>query len=263
MTETKKKYAVVVDVSPSEQLSPSEPGDARRVMAMLFGLKSPKSLDMVGKNNPDPSNKIHLKKWSKSGRKYRQSFVEHARKLADSGYLMFGCNLSTVKEIRSTGLEYVPLVWPEAGNIILKPHPDGKPYADLTGILINGKPAESFPLTLDEICILGWYAEALVGVCGSLSQINEEEVKLDVLIDRMPNEKGGNDNYKAVLLKELCRRGSNGLVTIVGVPDKPDTNFRDLFVDNLAGMMKHVIEHENSPYREDALSIIRFRRGIP
>ncbi len=64
------------------------------------------------------------------------------------------------------------------------------------------------------------------------------------------------------MLKELCRRGSNGLVTVVGVPDKPDSNFRDLFVDNLAGMMRHVIENKDSPYREDALSIVRFNRGI-
>ena len=89
--------------------------------------------------------------------------------------------------------------------------------------------------SIDDLCAMGWYAESLASCLRALVDLNDEDVTLDIIIDKLPNEQGGDGNYKATLLRELCRRGSSTLLNLDGVPEKPDRLQRELLVDNTAG----------------------------
>ena len=137
----------------------------------------------------------------------------------------------------------------------------GRPRVMMGGYKVDGKTIPPFEVLVDDLIILGWYAEALVGCLKELIDLNGEEVKLDVIIDKLPNEQGGDDFYKATLLREICRKGSKGLLDIVGVPDNSDTLQRELLCDNIAGLLNEIVNDEHSPYRK-AMKLYRFNRII-
>lgn len=251
-----KKYAVLVDVSPSEQLSMDD--EEIKVMGLVFGLRSPTSFDEVGNKFPDPAHRLKLKKWASSGKKYRKYFVEHARFLTTTNNVIFGSNVVSSQVIRDTGKQYWELLMgpiPEATSRSSK----GRPMVAMGGYKVDGKVIPKYDVLIDDLYVLGWYAEALAGCLKGLVDINGEDVKLDALIDRLPNEQGGDDFYKATLLRQLCKKGTGGLLNIAGVPEKPDSMQRELLVDNLSGMLRHIVENEDSPYK-NALEFFRFNR---
>jgi len=254
--ETMKKYAVVIDVSPSEQINDDD--DPIKVMALVFGLKSPRSFDEVGSNYPDPLHKFALKKWSSASDKYKTEFVKHARVLTDSGNIMFGSNIASNAVIRDVGLRYWELLMgkmPSPSSVNKKK----RPRVLMGGYKVDRQPTPKYEVLIDDLIVIGWYAESLASCLKGLVEVNGEEVKLDVLIDNLPNEQGGEDYYKATLLREVCRRGTKGLLSIVGVPEHSDTMQRELLADNMAGLMSEINSNDNSKYHE-SLSLFRFNR---
>ncbi len=251
-----KKYAVAVDVSPSEQLSDDD--NEIKVMALVFGLKSPKSFEEVGSKFPDPAHRLSLRKWAPSGNKYKRKFVEHARFLASTNNIIFGSNVASNRRIRNIGKKYWEMVVgkiPPAASRSSK----GRPMVAMGGYKVDGKEVPKYEVLVDDLYLLGWYAESLVECLKGLIKVNGEKVKLDALIDRLPNEQGGKDFYKATLLRWVCKKGSRGLLNIAGVPEKPDSMQRELLVDNLSGMLRHIVEHKDSPFK-DALKFFKFNR---
>ncbi len=78
---------------------------------------------------------------------------------------------------------------------------------------IDGHETPVFHVSVDDLCVYGWYVESKIDCWIELNSILDEQVALDLIIERLPNEQGGDRDYKAVLLRELCRRVSNGLAT--------------------------------------------------
>ena len=103
-----KKYAVVIDVSPSEQLNDDD--TELKFMALLFGLRSPTSFDEVGSNYPVKEEQYKLRKWSGSSTRYKEGFIKHAKVLIDSENIIFGINVSSNAEIRDVGKRYFELL---------------------------------------------------------------------------------------------------------------------------------------------------------
>jgi len=134
-----------------------------------------------------------------------------------------------------------------------------RPLVRMGEYKVDGKTIPPWDILADDLFVLGWYAEAVVSCLKTLVELNGERVKLDVIIDRLPNEQGGEDYYKAKLLKQICTKGSDGLLRIVGVPEKSDSMQRELLVDCMAGLYREIIENEDSPYKE-AKNLYRFRR---
>lgn len=251
-----KKYAVVVDVSPTEQLN--EDDTELKCMALLFALRSPTSFDDVGLNYPIVEDQYKLRKWSGSRSKYKEGFIKHATILIDSENVLFGVSISTNAFIRDVGKRY----WESLmGKIPLpvKINKKGRPLVAMGGYKVSGKIIPRWDILVDDLFVLGWYAEAVVSCLKSLIELNGERVKLDVLIDKLPNEQGSEEFYKATLLKQICTKGSDGLLTIAGVPEKSDSMQRELLVDCLAGLYSEIITDKDSPYKE-ARSLYRFCR---
>ncbi len=86
------------------------------------------------------------------------------------------------------------------------------------GFRVDGIMVERFDLLADELAVLGWYTEMIVSFQEQLVEINSERVKLDVIVDRLPLERGGERHLKAVLLKKLLAKASDGLISLVGIP---------------------------------------------
>lgn len=251
-----KKYAVVVDVSPSEQINDND--DEIKIMALVFGLNSPRSFDEVGSDYPDPEHKFALKKWSSASDKYKAGFVKHARILADSGNIIFGSNIASNTVIRDVGFRYWELLMgkmPSPSSVNKKK----RPRVLMGGYKVDGKLTPKYEVLIDDLIVIGWYAESLASCLKGLVEVNGEEVKLDILIDNLPNEQGGEDYFKATLLREVCRRATNGLLNVVGVPEHSDTMQRELLVDNMAGLLSEINSNDNSKYQE-SLSLYRFNR---
>ena len=74
-----------------------------------------------------------------------------------------------------------------------------------------------------------------------LCEICGELVKLDALIDRLPNDQGPQSTNKAELLKWTINKLSDSVINIVGVPDKSDHYQRELLVDNMAGLCREIM----------------------
>lgn len=100
----------------------------------------------------------------------------------------------------------------------------------------------------------------------AICEINGELVKLDVLMDRLPNDQGAEGINKAELLKWTTTKLSDSLVNIVGIPDTADHHQRDLLTDNLAGMCRDLMETnevEGKREIEALLSLTKFNLPKP
>jgi hypothetical protein len=251
-----KHFAVMVDISPSEQLN--ENPDALKAMGLVFGRTDRNSLDFVGSRFYQDEHKFHLKKWSSSNGRYKLGFIEHAKVLMNSGNLFFGSNVVNNRIIKDIGVKYWELYMgkiPTASSFNKK----NRPRVKIGNYQVDGITIPEYEILVDDLIIIGWYGEALVNYLKKLIQINEATVKLEVLIDRLPNEQGGDLYHKVTLLKELSSRASANLLDIVGIPKNPDTLQRDLLADNIAGLLYDINADINSPYKE-ANSLFKFNR---
>lgn len=227
------KYAVAIDISPSEQIGESD--DSIFCLGVLFGLKSPKSFDMVGDQFPDVNKKLSLRKYSGSSLKYKRNLVEHLFAIKSSGHAMAGVSIANQRFIKRVGLP----VWvkahgeiPAASSLNKK----GKPRIMLGGYKVDGQIKPPFEVLVDDLAIIGWLTMELGLLHKMLCDINEEIVKLEIIMDRMPNEKGIYGTNKGELLKFTLAKLSENTISVVGVPDVPDSHQRDLLVDNIAGL---------------------------
>lgn len=246
--------AALVDISPSEQLG-GNPSDIK-AMGLVFALTDGKNLDLVGSQYPKQGHKFQLKKWSSSNHSYKTKFIEHAKELLNSGRLLFGWNISSISTINDIGYKYWEL---HMGKI---PAPSSlnkknRPRVKMGNYSVDDIVVPEFEILIDDLIIIGWYAEALVNYLEKLIKINESLLTLEILVDRLPNEQGGDLYNKVTLLKELCNRASSGLLEIVGIPEKPDALQRDFLVDNVAGLAYDI--NKNSIYIE-ASSLFKFNR---
>jgi hypothetical protein len=230
-TSSMKKYAIVIDVSPSEQISGNP--DAVKCMALLMGLYSPKSFDQVG--SQFAANPLPLKKWSKGSKAYRQKFVRHAAAVVTGGQVLCGVNKASEAAILKNGRRTVEELigpFPQAESVSLK----GKPRIRMGGYKVDGVTVPPYDVLEDDLCILGWLVESLASYLAMCDQINEASCTLDVIIDRLPNEQGGDTYHKATLLKLLLDKATGGRGKVMGVADPAMETQRELFVDNLAGL---------------------------
>lgn len=259
MSTPLKKYAVVTDVSPSEQLTGN--GENVKVMGLVFGLNSPKSFELVGSKFPDDSKSMKLRKWGGASDTYKLGAIQHASVLSESGNVIFGNNISNENTIKQVG-EYVfqKIIgeFPEPSSYNKK----GKPRIKLGG-KVEGVEITQYEVLIDELIILGWYGESILSAHKSLMEINSDRVELDLLIDKLPLEQS--DNNKARLLKQLLSKASNGLINLIGVPEKSDFEQRDLLVDNVAGLGREMERNKGSKvskYVNEHGSPIKINRDI-
>lgn len=252
-----KTYAVVVDVSPSEQLvgNPADP----KFVGLVFGLYSRKSFELVGPSFPDPARRLRLRKWSSANAGYKWRFVEHLRDLDTTHRVVFGANVATNMHIARSGAAVWEQVWgpyPEPSSY----NKNGRPRVMLGGYSVGGEPVDPFEVLIDDLKVVGWYARVLVSAQQSLSDLNGEPVVLEALIDRLPGDGGPEGPRKAVLLKETCARLSDGHCRVVGVPSTPDSEPRDLLVDNVAGLFREMVESGRSDLYGEAEDLFRVTR---
>lgn len=193
-----KKYAITIDVSPSEQIGNDD--DTIFALGILLGLKSPKSFDMVGAQFPDQGKQLQLRKYSKASQQYKKELEAHLVAIKNSGHAMTGASIVDQRFIKNVGLK----VWTKAHGSIPAPSSyskKGKPRILLGGYPVDGIIKPPFEVLEDELAIIGWLTMEIASVQGMLCKINEDIVKLDVLIDRLPTEKGDAGTNKAELLK--------------------------------------------------------------
>lgn len=227
-----KKYAIVMDVSPSEQISPN-PKEVK-ILAVVIGLYQHDSFEKVGRDAEDDSNRLALKKWSGASKKYKKNFLIHADKLRNDGKVIFGAetiNDEMISDIGNCVIKFYFGMLPEPSSLNKK----GLPRIMISEINLFGKEFPKTEILVNDLKVIAWYAYSIAALYNMLSNINADyTVKLDVLVDNLPNERGG--YYKARILRKFVERMTKNLATVVGVPAKGDAVQRDIFVDNLAGL---------------------------
>ena len=228
-----KKYAVVADVSPSEQITGNP--DALKTMGLVIGLRYYDSFERVGRKFDVKDQQLTLKKWSGSSEKYKCKFVEHLSAVVANGNIMCGVNVANERVVLGGGavmFQTLAGTFPEPSSI----SKSGREMIMLGGYRVDGQEVQPFEVSKDDLCVMGWMVDAFSSLLKSLEEINEEKVHLDVLVDRLPNEKGGDNYHKATFLKDLLKKATFGRAELKGVPDPKIQVQRDLFVDNLAGL---------------------------
>jgi len=238
-----KKYALVVDYSPTEQLSDDQ--SAIVTMGMVFGLRDPKSFDRVGKEIDASDKPLSLKKWGGASKSYRKKFIDHLAEVVSQNDVICGMNYANqaaIFEVGKTAFEQLYGPFPAASSQNKK----GKDRIKLGGYKVDGKIVPPFEVLKDDLCVLGWMTESFASCLAFLDDINDEPVKLDVLIDRLPNEQGEDEFYKATLLKHMLSKATGSRATIVGVADPQITTQREIFVDNVAGLASEMYRNPNS-----------------
>lgn len=246
----------MADISPTEQLN-ENPSDIM-AMGLVFASAEEGSLDLVGNRYPQAVQRLHLKKWASSNHIYKIKLIEHARELMNSKRLFFGYNVSTNKKIRDVGFKF----WEQYMGKIPEPssfNKKNRPRVKMGNYTVDDILVPEYDILIDDLIIIGWYAEALIGCLHILIKIEEDPARLDVAIDRLPNEQGEDLYNKVTLLKELCNRASSGLLDIVGVPKIPDALQRDVLTDNIAGLAYEINQNKNSAYKH-ASDIFIFNR---
>lgn len=248
-----KKYAVAIDLSPSEQIGCDD--DSVFCLGVLFCLKSPQSFDMVGDQFPDEEKRLRLRKYSGSSSKYKKDLVKHLEAIKHSGHVISGASVVNQRFIKRVGLP----VWIKAHGELPTPSSfskKGRPRVLLGGYTVDGQTKPAFEVLADDLAIIGWLVLELGLLHKMLCEINSEIVKLDIIIDRLPNEKGAAGTNKGELLKFTLAKMSQDTISVVGVPDVSDTHQRDLLADNIAGLGREVFS--SSDLRSNAEKL----RGI-
>ncbi len=86
-----KKYAIVIDTSPSEQIGDND--NQIFCLGILFGLKSPESFDRVGNQFPDENMRLDLRKYAGSSALYKSKFKEHLKNIKESDHVLASVNI--------------------------------------------------------------------------------------------------------------------------------------------------------------------------
>ena len=233
-----KQYAVVTDITPSEQITGDD--SAIKTMGLVVGLREYGSFDRVGSKFPKKDRRFKLRKWSGSSTTYKLNAIEHARMLADVADVIFGYDAVSEANIKLVGDKMYQHLMGDY-PIPVGHNSKGKPKHTMGGYKQDGVVVPRYDVLQDELTILGWYTTAITSFHRELLDINGEDVKLDVIADRLPLEQGGGRLFKAHLLKKMLMKASRNLINLAGVPEKPDREQRDLLVDNIAGMGKELV----------------------
>ena len=153
--------------------------------------------------------------------------------------------------------------FPEPSSHNLK----NRPRVMMGGYKVDGKTLPTWEVLIEDLCVLGWYANALYGLYQMIADTNADATRgmpkptrLEILIDRLPSEQGGDENYKGTLLKQLLLRATNGGAEIMGVPELSDSRQRDLMVDNLAGLRRQLEQRTWKGDRRAAEGLYCFNR---
>ena len=254
-----KKYAVCIDTSPTEQLVADD--DQIFAVGVLFGLKSTKSFDQVGSDFPDEEKKLKLRKFAGSSRHYRTAVKDHLRSIKGAPHVLASVSVVNQRFIKRMGLP----VWEKAHGELPAPfdqNKKGKPRYRLGGYKKDdGIVIPPYTVLEDDLVIIGWLASELGLLHAAICEINQDLVKLDVLMDRLPNDQGPEGINKAELLKWTIGKLSEGTINIVGIPDAPDHYQRDLLTDNIAGIVRELMEADavaGAQEVKDLLSLTRF-----
>lgn len=234
-----KRYAVSIDISPSEQLNSN---DEIKVMSLLFGLKSPYSFDFVGSNAPNKDKALTLRKWSNAPQKYKEELVKHLSYLKSTGNIAIGVNISNDKFIRESGTKILESFFGRSPNVTSYSK-KGKPRVSIRIYDFKDLPYYDFELLFDEMLILGWYTHNILLIHDYLVDLNKQKVKLDVVIDKLPLDI---ETRKAGILALMCDKLSNGLIDITGVVLESDKFQRDLLSDNIAGLQREIVAKKDS-----------------
>lgn len=180
-------YTLVTDVSPSEQISGNL--DAIKTIGMVVGLYDQKSFERVGRHFDIEEQRIQLKKWAGSSPKYKCKFVQHLSDVTSHRKIICGVNVASERFILGVGGKVYQQLSGE-----FPPHSSisksGRKMMMLGGYKVDGVTVEKYEVSKDDLCVLGWMTEAIATFLAALDKINDEKVKLDVLVDRLPNEKG-------------------------------------------------------------------------
>lgn len=235
-----KKYAIVIDTSPSEQIVEND--DQVFCLGILFGLRSPESFDLVGNQFPDEEKRFNLRKYGGSSSTYKSGLKEHLRNIKESDHVLASATIVNQRFIKMMGLS----VWEKAHGKLPEPfdfNKKEKPRYRLGGYKKqDGTVVAPYTVLEDDLCIIGWLAAELGLLHSAICDINDEIVKLDVLIDRLPNDQGPEGINKAELLKWTIGKLTDSIIHIAGIPDTADHYQRDLLTDNIAGMCRDLME---------------------
>lgn len=211
-------------------------------MGMVFGLRDPESFDRVGKDFDGAGKQLPLKKWAGAGKSYKRKFIDHLGEVLSQNDVICGMNYANqaaISHVGRTAFEQLYGPFPSASSQNKK----GKDRIMLGGYEVDGKVLPPFEVLKDDLCVLGWMTESFASCLAFLDDTNGEPVKLDVLIDRLPNEQGEDEFYKATLLKQMLRKATGDRATIAGVADPQITTQREMFVDNVAGLASEMYQN--------------------
>lgn len=119
---------------------------------------------------------------------------------------------------------------------------------------------EPYTVLQDDLCIIGWIASELGLLHATLCEINKELVKIDVLIDRLPNDQGPGGVNKAELLKWTIGKLTASTIHIAGIPGMSDQYQRDLLTDNIAGLCRDLIGKDPISGKMEIESLLRMTK---
>lgn len=253
-----KKYAIVIDTSPTEQITEND--DQIFCLGILFGLRSPESFDLVGNQFPNEEKKLNLRKYAGSSSLYKTNLKEHLANIKEANHVLASASIVNQRFIKRIGLP----VWEKAHGKLPKPfdfNKKGKPRYRLGGYKKqDGTVVEPYTILQNDLCIIGWLTSELGLLHSAICEINEEIVKIDVLIDRLPNDQGPEGINKAELLKWTISKLTESTIHIAGIPDTPDYYQRDLLTDNIAGFCRDLMEKDPVVGKNKIESLLRMTR---
>jgi hypothetical protein len=243
-----KKYAVALDTSPSEQIS----GVLHNVktLGIVVGLKSPSSFEEVGLDFPEMNQRMALRKWSLSSAQYKMNFVRHMRRVVATGNIVCGFSHSNEANILGVG----GLLFQKSFGRFPEPsswNKKGKPRIVMGGYFQDDREVPRYEVLAFDLCTIGWIASELISLLHMIDDISGENCKLDVIVDRLPNEQGGEKYLLSTMLRTLLSRESDSRIDLVGVPDPAVVAQRDLFVDNVAGLAHLCLKSPDSRVAEE------------
>lgn len=254
-----KKYAIVIDTSPTEQIVEND--DQVFCLGILFGLKSPESFDLVGNKFPDEKKRINLRKYAGSSSQYKSILKEHLTNIKEADHVLSSASIVNQRFIKRMGLS----VWEKAHGKLPAPfdfNKKGKPRYRLGGYKKqDGTVVDPYTVLQDDLCIIGWLSSELGLLHSAICKNNDNIiVKLDVLIDRLPNDQGSEGINKAELLKWTIGKLTESTIYIAGIPDTADYYQRDLLADNIAGLCRDLIETDPIAGRREIEGLLRMTK---
>ena len=253
-----KKYAIVIDTSPTEQIIDND--NQVFCLGILFGLRSPESFDLVGNQFPDEEKRITLRKYAGSSPQYKAALKEHLANIREADHVLASASIVNQRFIKRMGLP----VWEKAHGKLPEPfdfNKKGKHRYRLGGYKKqDATVVEPYTVLRDDLCIIGWLASELGLLHSAICKISDEIVKLDVLIDRLPNDQGPEGVNKAELLKWTIGKLTESTIHIAGIPDTPDHYQRDLLADNIAGLCRDLMEKDPLAGRMEIEGLLRMTK---